>query len=76
MSFEINWSEFFSFLGLNYSIFDKRLTSQRRRKKERLKALLMKKYYEGGSEYSRIFIFKISIGRRIFLRNTKKGQFD
>ena len=36
----------------------------------------MKKYYEGGSEYSRIFIFKISIGRRIFLRNTKNGHFD
>ena len=45
-------------------------------KKERLKALLMKKYCEGGSEYSRIFIFEISIGRRIFLRNTKNGHFD
>ena len=51
-------------------------TTFRRRKKERLKALLTKKHCEGGSEYSRIFIFKISIGRRIFLRNTKNGHFD
>ena len=51
-------------------------TTFRRRKKERLKALLLKKYCEGGSEYSRIFIFKISIRRRIFLRNTKNGHFD
>ena len=36
----------------------------------------MKKYCKGGSEYSGIFIFKISIGRRIFLRNTKNGHFE
>ena len=51
-------------------------TTFRRRKKERLKALLTKKHCEGGSEYSGIVIFKISIGRRIFLRNTKNGHFD
>ena len=51
-------------------------TTFRRRKKERLKALLTKKYCEGGSEYSRIFIFKVSIGRRIFLRNTKNCHFE
>ena len=51
-------------------------TTFRRRKKERLKAILTKKHCEGGSEYSRIFIFKISIGRRIFLRNTKNGHFE
>ena len=42
----------------------------------RLKALLMKKYCEGGSEYSGIFIFKISIFKLIFLRNTKNGHFE
>ena len=35
----------------------------------------MKKYCEGGSEYSEIFIFKISIFKLIFLRNTKNGHF-
>ena len=44
----------------------------RRHEIKRIKALLTKKYCEGGYEYSRIFIFKISIGRGIFLRNTKK----
>ena len=32
-------------------------------KKERLKALLMKKYCEGGSEYSKIFIFIIEYSK-------------
>ena len=36
----------------------------------------MKKYCKGGSEYSGIFIFKILIGRGIFLRNTKNGHFE
>ena len=36
----------------------------------------MKNYCKGGSEYSGIFIFKISIGRGIFLRNTKNGHFE
>ena len=48
----------------------------RRSTNQREKALTAKKCLKGGSEYSRIFIFKISIGRRIFLRNTKNGHFE
>ena len=44
--------------------------------KERIKALLTKKYCKGGSEYSGIFIFKNSIFKLIFLRNTKNGHFE
>ena len=44
--------------------------------KERIKALLTKKYCKGGSEYSGIFIFKISIFKLVFLRNTKNGHFE
>ena len=51
-------------------------TTFRRRKKERPKALLTKNYCEGRSEYSRIFIFKISVFKLTFLRNTKNGHFE
>ena len=44
--------------------------------KERIKALLTKKYCKGGSEYSGMFIFKISIFKLVFLRNTKNGHFE
>ena len=43
---------------------------------QREKALTAKKCLKRGSEYSGIFIFKISIFKLIFLRNTKNGHFE
>ena len=48
----------------------------RRSTNQREKALTAKKCLKGGSEYSGIFIFKISIFKLIFLRNTKNGHFE
>ena len=48
----------------------------RRSTNQRKKALTAKKCLKGGSEYSGIFIFKISIFKLIFLRNTKNGHFE
>ena len=48
----------------------------RRSTKQREKALTAKKCLKGGSEYSGILIFKISIFKLTFLRNTKNGHFE
>ena len=44
--------------------------------KKKEKGLINEKVLKGGSKYSGIFIFKISIFKLIFLRNTKNGHFD
>ena len=48
----------------------------RRSTNQREKALTAKKCLKGGSEYSGIFIFKISIFKLTFLRNTKNGHLE
>ena len=48
----------------------------RRSTNQREKALTAKKCLKGGSENSGIFIFKISIFKLTFLRNTKNGHLE
>ena len=55
---------------------DWHIATFRRSTNQREKALTAKKCLKGGSEYSGIFIFKISIFKLIFLRNTKNGHFE